>query len=463
MLPSKDLSEPVRNRRLERNEHSEREEALSDSVALLRRLVLDLRRREREADQLMRVTTAIAEAMTPEQVFEAIVDETAAVVGASSAGLWIAIGERRARLARSLGYSDAARAAFAEVSLDTKPRLPALDAIARNEALWLASKTEMLELYPHLAPYVNAEGSYSIACLPLQLHGRVFGALVFTFDDSPPIDAERRTFLTLVARRSTQALERLHLLETERRTRERVEALNTELQQIVRFNEMFTAILGHDLRNPLAAIMTAAQLALSRKQADKVARPLTRILSSSKRMARMIDQLLDFTRLRTGAGVPIEHSPVDLSHVMRQVIDELDDANPEWTIELECEGDTRGHWDSDRLCQLFSNLVGNAVRHGNVEQGVHVRIDGRSPAVVLVSVHNGGAIRADLLPNVFDPMIGSRERRAKSQGLGLGLFISNQIARAHGGNIEVQSTPESGTTFTVSLPRALSAQGGSPS
>jgi two-component system, sensor histidine kinase and response regulator len=210
--------------------------------------------------------------------------------------------------------------------------------------------------------------------------------------------------------------------------------------------------------------MTAAQLALNRKQSEKVAKPLTRILSSSRRMARMIDQLLDFTRLRTGAGVPIEHSAMDLSQAMRQVIDELDDANPEWTIELECEGDTRGFWDSDRLCQLFSNLVGNAVRHGTVETGVHVQIDGRNAAVVLVRVHNGGAIAAELLPSVFDPMIGSRDRRAKAQGLGLGLFISNQIARAHGGNIDVQSTPEAGTTFTVSLPRTpVTGQGSGPS
>jgi signal transduction histidine kinase len=453
MLPSKNIAEPARGR-LPQNDHRfEREEALNDSVRLLRRMVWDLRRREREADQLMRVTTAIAEAMTPDQVFEAIVDETATVVGASSVGLWLLDDDRRVRLVRSFGYDDSARNLLSEMELDQKPRVPTLDAIVRKEPLWFASKTELLEAYPHFAHLVSAERSYGVACLPLQLHGRVFGALAFTFEDAPPIDAERKTFLTLVARRSSQALERLHLLETERRTRERVELLNGELQQIVRFNEMFTAILGHDLRNPLAAITTAAQVLLNRKQPEKVTKPLTRILSSSRRMARMIDQLLDFTRLRSGAGVPIEYSAIDIAHVVGQVIDELDGANPEWTLELEHRGDTGGHWDPDRLSQLFSNLVGNAVRHGAIKDGVRVHIDGSHHSSVLVRVHNGGAIHPDILPNVFEPMAGGRERRARSQGLGLGLFISNQIAHAHGGFIDVQSTPEAGTTFTVSLPR----------
>jgi len=268
----------------------------------------------------MRVTTAIAETMTPEQVFEAIVDETASAVEASSVGLWVVDDDGRVRLVRSLGYTDATRALLAEMRVDSKPRLPTLDAILRNEPLWLSSRTELLELYPHLSHLVGTERSYNIACLPLQLHDRVFGALAFTFEDCPPIDAERKTFLTLVARRSSQALERLHLLETERSTRERVETLNAELQQIVRYNEMFTAILGHDLRNPLAAITTAAQLALNRKQPEKVSKPLTRILASSRRMARMIDQLLDFTRLRSGGGVPIEPSAMDISQVVGQVI-----------------------------------------------------------------------------------------------------------------------------------------------
>jgi signal transduction histidine kinase len=207
--------------------------------------------------------------------------------------------------------------------------------------------------------------------------------------------------------------------------------------------------------------MTAAQLAFNRQQPEKVSKPLTRILSSSKRMGRMIDQLLDFTRLRSGAGVPIEYSPIDIAHVVGQVVDEIDDANPEWTLELEHRGDTAGHWDPDRLSQLFSNLVGNAVRHGAVEQGVDVVVDGNDHSTVSVSVHNGGAIHPDLLPTLFDPMVGGRERRAQSQGLGLGLFISNQIARAHGGFIDVSSSPEAGTTFTVSLPRGpRRAQGG---
>ncbi|MES1158250.1 MAG: GAF domain-containing protein, partial [Haliangium ochraceum] len=150
-----------------------------------------------------------------------------------------------------------------------------------------------------------------------------------------------------------------------------------ELQQTVHFNETFTAILGHDLRNPLAAIVTSARLAMDRDSSEKLHKPLARILSSGNRMTRMIDQLLDFTRVRLGGGIAVVPVDADLAAVVRQVMDELDEANPEWSLRLSCHGDTSGRWDPDRLSQVFSNLVANAVRHGRPEHGVAVTIDGQ--------------------------------------------------------------------------------------
>jgi signal transduction histidine kinase len=226
-----------------------------------------------------------------------------------------------------------------------------------------------------------------------------------------------------------------------------------ELEATVRFNEMFTAILGHDLRNPLGAIMAAAQLGLKRGGEDHVLRPLERIMNSGGRMARMIDQLLDFTRVRVGQGIPLRPQPVDLVPVLRQVLDELDVVSPEPRLSLHVRGDAHGTWDGDRLAQVFSNLIGNALEHGANGSLVTVRVDGTAGDRVSIAIHNLGAVPHERLLDLFDPMTGAAARRSQSQGLGLGLYITREIARAHGGSIDVESSEAAGTCFTVWLPR----------
>jgi signal transduction histidine kinase len=235
-----------------------------------------------------------------------------------------------------------------------------------------------------------------------------------------------------------------------------------ELEQTVRFNEMFTGMLGHDLRNPLGAIMTAAQIALRRGPGEQLVRPLSRILGSGERMARMIDQLLDFTRVRVGAGIPINPAPSDLVPILQQVIDELEGAIVRPAVRLEpASGDTTGSWDSDRISQVFSNLVANALQHGTPEHSVRVRIDGSRANLVRVEVHNQGEVPSGLLARMFEPMAGGDRRGDKSRGLGLGLYISQQIIKAHGGSIHAQTSVEGGTTFSVQLPRGTRSVAGS--
>jgi signal transduction histidine kinase len=216
---------------------------------------------------------------------------------------------------------------------------------------------------------------------------------------------------------------------------------------------MFTAILGHDLRNPLGAIMTAAHLLSKRATDDKTKKPLSRILSSGDRMARMIDQLLDFTRARVGSGIPLLPRQTDLRPVLEQVIEELGAPNPETEIALEHAGDTAGTWDPDRLAQVFSNLVGNAVQHGRADGRVTVRLDGSERDRMRVVVHNAGIVPPERVKRLFEPMLGADRRGENSEGLGLGLFISREIARAHGGGIAAESSEAGGTSFTVTLPR----------
>jgi PAS domain S-box-containing protein len=247
---------------------------------------------------------------------------------------------------------------------------------------------------------------------------------------------------------------------TERRRLENeLRRQNRELSSTVRFSEMFVGIFGHDLRNPLSAITTAASLIIRRTHSDDLARPAKRILNSAGRMGRMIDQLLDFTLIRLGKGIPLDRRPTDLTLISRMAIDELESTGEAPRFRTTVEGDAVGMWDSDRLLQLVSNLVGNALAHGQAQGMVHLRIDGASEAEVTLEVQNFGMVSAAIMPMLFEPLRSAdNEKQEGSNGLGLGLFISQQIAYAHAGAIAVFSSEAEGTRMVVTLPRNAAAR-----
>jgi signal transduction histidine kinase len=227
-----------------------------------------------------------------------------------------------------------------------------------------------------------------------------------------------------------------------------------EAERSVRYNEMFAGMLGHDLRNPLSAITTGANYIARLNVSQKSTKAAGRILSSAERMARMIDQLLDFTRIRVGGGLALAPVRFDLEELLCKVKDELEAANPERSIVVDVDGNASGEWDHDRLLQVFSNLLGNALHHGRAEHPVKVRCNGRQAKHVSVSVHNAGAVPPEVLPVLFEPFRGNA-RYQRTRGLGLGLFITQQIVAAHGGTIDVVSETTAGTTFRLVLPRRL--------
>jgi signal transduction histidine kinase len=233
--------------------------------------------------------------------------------------------------------------------------------------------------------------------------------------------------------------------------------LADQLGDTVHMNELFTGVLAHDLRTPLAAIITGARLIEKRGSAaaidERTEKSLSRVIASSERMARMIEQLLDFTRLRTGGGIALEPGSADLLSLVEQVVGEMEGAYPNSSVEVVHRGDMGGTWDGDRLSQVFSNLIANALQHGVPGAGIRVLVDGSAADSVRVEVHNMGAIPPHVVPRLFDPLKGGQRRRDHSQGLGLGLFITKRIAVAHGGDVEVSSSEAAGTTFTLSLPR----------
>jgi signal transduction histidine kinase len=250
--------------------------------------------------------------------------------------------------------------------------------------------------------------------------------------------------------------EPLHRADEERvRLRAEREVARRASDEANALRERLLGIVSHDLRNPVAAVIMATNGLLRRDSlVERDRRLVAGIAASGERMNRMIGQLLDFVRIRQGGGLGIVPRAGDLGSICRQVIDEIALAQPECEIALEAAGDTRGTWDDDRLAQALSNLVGNAVQHGAGER-VTVQL---AIAVehLSVAVHNRGEpIPGDLLPYIFDPFRRARVlvERARSHSIGLGLFISREIAQAHGGTLEVRSPDRDGTTFTLRVPR----------
>ena len=220
-----------------------------------------------------------------------------------------------------------------------------------------------------------------------------------------------------------------------------------EHRLLVRAAEMMTGVLGHDLRNPLGAIVSSAEvlrlIAPDDERIQKIARTIT---SSSARMKRLIEQLLDFTTARLGA-LPVRPADIDLKDLAEHAVAELRTQHPD--LRLTISGDVRGQWDPDRLLQVLSNLVGNAVSHGIKGNAVHVRVDGSCDSGVIVEVENAGEIPDRVRAQLFSPFVAGE----RSAGAGLGLFIVQQIVEAHGGTIEATST--AGTTLMrLSLPRS---------
>ncbi len=232
-------------------------------------------------------------------------------------------------------------------------------------------------------------------------------------------------------------------------------ALGIERADNERFRELFIGIVGHDLRNPLNAISMGAELlATDPGLAPSQVRTVERIRASARRMGRMIAQVLDFTRARAGGGISIFREPADLRVICAQALDELATANPARIIETAYSGDAHGEWDANGLARLFSNLVGNALKHGRQDTPVRVEVDATGAVVRCLVSNLGPPISAALLPNLFDPFRqGHGGARSGADGLGLGLFIAQQIVVAHGGKISVRSSDDKGTQFSFDLSR----------
>lgn len=216
--------------------------------------------------------------------------------------------------------------------------------------------------------------------------------------------------------------------------------------------ERFISILGHDLRNPLNAILLGASAInsarCSQPKHETIAATVQR---SALRMQRMIGDVMDFAHAHLGDGIPVVPVRCDLGMITREALNELIAGNPDRDLAIETRGDLAGYWDHDRVLQAMSNLIANAIQHGTDPIRIEV-LEGADKLAVTTRVTNGGTIPADLVDQLFVPFGPRRAAESRRAGLGLGLFIVQQIALGHGATCAIRSA-DGQTMFEIVWPR----------
>ncbi|HEX7706591.1 MAG TPA: HAMP domain-containing sensor histidine kinase [Thermoanaerobaculia bacterium] len=235
------------------------------------------------------------------------------------------------------------------------------------------------------------------------------------------------------------------------------EAVRSYTSRVDESRELFLATLGHDLRAPLNAMMLSAQVLARSGQLDDENRQIaSRMATYGHVMTGMIHDLLDFTRTRLGAGMPIVVAPLVLSTLCEEVLEEFRTAYPDRRLCFEAAGDVSGQWDAARLRQVLSNLIANAIEHGEADGAIEVWARSEGSKVLLTVTNQGPVIASSELPTIFNPFVRATSMRRSNKrrgGIGLGLYIAREIVLAHAGTISVASSETTGTVFTVCLPR----------
>lgn len=224
---------------------------------------------------------------------------------------------------------------------------------------------------------------------------------------------------------------------------------------------MFLAILGHDLRNPLGTVVSGASFLMQAVDLPpKYILVATRMFNSGKRMSKLINDLIDFTRTHLGPGIPIRVKQSSLVGLCEEVVNEARTFHPERSIELQVPGKLDAIFDEGRLAQAMSNLIGNAIQYSSPNFPVSVRLSSDNDTVSISVNNRGETIPPDKMASIFDPMVRIAshvsqmdQNDTERTSLGIGLYIAREIIHAHEGKLHVTSNMEDGTTFMVTMPR----------
>jgi signal transduction histidine kinase len=239
---------------------------------------------------------------------------------------------------------------------------------------------------------------------------------------------------------------------------ELAESVNFYTSKVAESRELVIGILSHDLRSPLQAIVLSTELSLHMGQLNERQTMLSKkVLECTHRMSALIDDLLDVTRARFGAGLPVVRVMMNMATVAEQIVEEVRVVHPHRVIELSTSGPMVGEWDKARIGQIFSNLLNNAMQYGSHRAPVRVGLKGDLEAVTLTVGNDGVPILAEKIKLIFDPLtraVSDQDAVPASGNLGLGLYITKEVVLAHGGTIGVTSSEMAGTVFTCHFPRS---------
>jgi PAS domain S-box-containing protein len=412
----------------------------------------DLKYAQQSMEILAEASRLLAESLDTEQILSTI---TRMVVPSFADGVGIHLkdpqtGEPRLSLVHAADPE--LLAAAQELQRDAVPvaapsrrvmRTGRAELLSRLTPEWLVAE----DVDERMASVVRRFGISSTIHVPIVWAGQPYAVVVFAATGTRVYNTHDLAFAEELGRRASSAMRNADLFHVATVERERAEEAATLRERLV-------AIVGHDLRNPLSSITMAAQMLNDASLAGAEKRLAGRIQSSARRMMRMIDQILDFARIRAGMSFALQLESADLHQICSAVVDELRVGSRGQEITLNVEGRGEAMIDPDRIAQVLSNLIGNAIQHGT-RGPIGVTVCDAAPDAVAIEVHNfGPPIPKAAQARIFDAF--HRETRAgerASKSIGLGLFIANQIARAHGGSIAVRSPDRDGTTFTLVLPR----------
>jgi len=330
--------------------------------------------------------------------------------------------------------------------------VPELHAAERHALL--STLTRLFRLIAHSDEIGRSSDAHPHLTLPLMGLDEVIGLVRMEPSANISYDVQHLRLLSVIAAQLGAYLTMIKLRDEDaQRTRELAAAHD--------FQQILVGAVSHDLRSPLTVITTVTSQLLRKTEDPKRAKAIERALRSAERANRIINDLLDVTHARVTRHLPVSRQRIDLLAHLQDALEDIGLANPGRELQLEAEAEAvLGDWDPGRLTQVATNLISNALQYGAERAPVRVTLQADRDEVVL-SVHNqGAAIPEDLVPVLFNPFRQGKhaQRRMVGGGLGLGLYIVEQIVRSHGGTVAVRSSEAEGTTFTVVLPRWVSGR-----
>jgi signal transduction histidine kinase len=365
-------------------------------------------------------------------------------------------------LVRQEGFRDGIEPPATHFTITTP--IPTATCVRTGEPVFLDGQEEIVRTYPAMADVARQQPIHAVASIPLEVGGRVVGAMTYTFAEPRRFAREDRELFVALARQAAQALERTWLADAERRARHAAELALAEAEQANAAKSQFLAATSHELRTPLNAIGGYAQLMemeLYGPTTPEQRDALARVTRAQQQLLALINDILHFAKLEAGETL-LDLADVPVHEVARQVEEllapQLRQKGIAYDFSGACDPAIVAHADRDRLRQILVNLVGNAGKYTDAGGALWLSAASAGGQVCVDVRDTGRGIPAEKLEAIFEPFVQLHGSYTAQQGVGLGLAISRDLARRMGGDVTVRSEVGAGSWFTVVLPGAAAPE-----